>query len=155
MPGWFMQNFLFLMKPKKIANNKYVLGKILPTASSATCLPLIDIEDTGKYLAPAIENPEKYNHTNLFASTACYSLAKICEVWTQYTGMQVMFDSDVDEHENLSEAQKEVLSEEPSIYPAAYYGVKGEEGVNWTIAQIPEKLTSWEEFVQAHEPWFS
>ena len=35
-----------------------------------------------------------------------------------------------------------------------YYGAKGEEGIDWTLKQVKEKLTTWGEFVKRCEPWF-
>lgn len=36
----------------------------------------------------------------------------------------------------------------------SYYGPTGKKDLEWTHAQVKDKLTIWEEFVQANEPWF-
>lgn len=36
----------------------------------------------------------------------------------------------------------------------SYYGPTGKKGLEWTLAQMQEERTSWEDFVKANEPWF-
>ncbi|KAF1815340.1 NmrA family transcriptional regulator [Eremomyces bilateralis CBS 781.70] len=154
MPGWFMQNFQSVTKPRKITDEKYVLDPIIPSATASTRVPLIDIEDIGKYLAPALQDPPRYNHTRLFAATAFYTLARICRVWTECTNTEVVFEG-ADHAKKSTEAQEEGLSEDLGSGNLSYYGAEGEQGVEWTIRQVQEKLTTWEDFVKDHEPWFS
>ena len=36
----------------------------------------------------------------------------------------------------------------------SYYGPTGKGDLEWTLAQMLEEPRSWEEFVEANEPWF-
>ena len=35
-----------------------------------------------------------------------------------------------------------------------YYGPTGREDLEWTLAQLKDKPTTWESFVEANGPWF-
>lgn len=36
----------------------------------------------------------------------------------------------------------------------AYFGPTGQADLDWTLEKLTEKLTSWEQFVEDHQPWF-
>ncbi|KAL6250227.1 hypothetical protein RBB50_002528 [Rhinocladiella similis] len=156
MPGWFMQNFVEIMKPKKRAGGggEYVLAQLFPGATLGTVLPLIDIEDTGKFVAPFLAEPEKYTGKQFFACTRNYSIEEICSTWTDVTGTKVVYDEKVDAitESNMSDEVKASLKNRDRSL--GYYGAKGEEGIDWTLKQVKEKLTTWGEFVKRCEPWF-
>lgn len=158
MPGWFMQNFVHIMKPKKTKDGTYIMGKPWPTATSTTPIPLVDIKDTGKYIEPFLENPDKYNHATLAASTAFYTPREICETWSAVTGSRVVFDEEhdgVSESTMLSKEQKESLSTSNVRGESTYYGPGGGESLKWTLAQMKDLPNAWENFVERHEPWFT
>lgn len=156
MAGGYMQNFLTVMRPVKRADGTYALRVPFPGVSSSTLLPLIDIEDTGKYIAPVLHDPPKYNHANLYAATAFYSIAEICEIWTKCTGVQVVFESDGGvSRSNPPEAEKVASDKVDGAKDLSYFGPGGQKGIEWTLAQVQEHLTTWEEFVKSHEPWFA
>ena len=50
------------------------------------------------------------------------------DAWTKVSGKKVMFETTSDEDFN-------------------YCGSSGKEDLEWTLAQMHEKLTSWEEFL--------
>ncbi|KIW42565.1 uncharacterized protein PV06_06104 [Exophiala oligosperma] len=158
MPGWFMQNFVRIMKPKKRVGvdgeTEYVLAQPFPGATLDTALPLIDIEDTGKFIAPFLSDPEKYAGKQFFACTGNYTIREICQTWTTATGTKIVYDEQVDAiaESDMGEAVKESLKNRDRSQ--GYYGPEGDEGIDWTLAQIQEKLTTWEEFVKRNEPWF-
>ncbi|KIW17658.1 hypothetical protein PV08_04853 [Exophiala spinifera] len=153
MPGWFMQNFVKVMKPKKRAggNGEYVLAQPFPGATLDTELPLIDIEDAGKFVAPFLEEPEKFAGKQFFACTRNFSIGEIRDTWTDVTGTPVVYDDAVSDN-NMNEAVKASLKNRNRSL--GYYGAKGDEGIEWTLQQVKEKLTTWEEFVKRGEPWF-
>jgi hypothetical protein len=148
MPGWFMQNHIETMKPKKRDDGVWVMDKPWPTADSKTLVPLVDIEDTGKYLQPFLDDPEKYDRVKLTASTAFYTPVEMCETWSKVTGNTVQFGGSTAEQRDDSEIGKAVEKD------SHYYGVGSKEELDWTLAQMEEKPGSWENFVKTHEPWF-
>jgi uncharacterized protein YbjT (DUF2867 family) len=156
MPGWFMQNFVHIMKPKKAYNGTYVMGKPWPTATSSSLIPLVDIEDTGKYIESFLEDPEKHNHVKLMAATGFYTPNEICETWSKVTGRNVVFDEEHDavSGSTMTKEQREALTTSNVASESTYYGPGGEEGLEWTLTQMKEPPATWKSFVERHEPWF-
>lgn len=140
-----MQNHLIFARPKKsqeLNTSHYVMEQPFPMADSKTLIPLIDIADIGKYLQPFLDDPEKYNRASLTAATAFYTPREMCETWTKKTGKQVEFGGPLGEsNENLSE-------------DSLYYGAGSSKALEWTLAQMVDRPSSWESFVERHEPWF-
>ncbi|KAF4980841.1 hypothetical protein FZEAL_3239 [Fusarium zealandicum] len=83
VPGWFMQNQLAILKPEKTEERTYVFS--MPWSADSE-LPLIDIRDTGKFIAPALLGPDSYHGKTLTCTTAFYTLAEIVDTWTRVTG---------------------------------------------------------------------
>ncbi|KAL9615220.1 MAG: hypothetical protein Q9167_000314 [Letrouitia subvulpina] len=127
------------------------------SANSDTLLPLIDISDTGKYLAPILLEPEKYHLKTFTAATAFYSLQQIVETWSQVTGRTVTFVPRPPDSASAGMTPEMVKVQRESaglIKDYHYYGPTGPKDLEWTLAQIKEPLTTWEEFVKKNEPWF-
>ena len=89
MPGFFMQNFETMMKP--LLNP--ATGQIEYTASfpASVSLPLIDITDTGKFLAPVLLEPKTHNQARLTAATGYYSGTEIVDTLHRITGRSVVY----------------------------------------------------------------
>jgi len=132
------------------------MGKPWPTATASSLIPLVDIEDTGKYIEPFLEDPENHNHVKLVAATGFYTPKEICATWSKVTGEKVVFD---EEHNGvsgstMSKEQKDALSASNVASESTYYGPGGEEGLKWMLAQMKESPATWESFIERHEPWF-
>lgn len=58
-----------------------------------TGVPLIDITETGKYLAPILlsSSPGTYDGASFLAASGYYTPAQICDVWTTVTGKEVKY----------------------------------------------------------------
>ena len=56
-------------------------------------VPLIDITETGKYLAPVLLSPslDTYNGASFLAASGYYTQTQICNVWTTVTGREVQY----------------------------------------------------------------
>ncbi|KEY69591.1 hypothetical protein S7711_06220 [Stachybotrys chartarum IBT 7711] len=153
MPGWFMQNFLLPgMQPQKMDDGSYVLP--VPW-SPETPTPLVDIRDTGKFLAPALRRPDEYQGKRFTCATAFTTPAVIAEIWSNATGKKVV-------HQVPESAQHANVVNLPGLkeagdllYQYGYYGSTGEADLAWTLEQLDEKPTSWEQFLRDNEPWFT
>ena len=120
-------------------------------------LPLIDVTDTGKYLAPVLLDPNKYNGKTFAAATAFYTPLQMVEGWTKVTGKEVIFAQGGGGASvgALTPEMVEALKEMTGLLDDySYYGPTGKKDLEWTLAQLNEELTSWEDFVRANEPWF-
>lgn len=118
-------------------------------------MPLIDVLDTGKFLAPALLNPDLYNGKNFTCATAYYNATELVEIWTKVTGKAVkLAKGDPEAFNHLPEELKEAMKEAEGMGKFGYYGPKGREDLQWTLEQVGEKLNTFEDFVKANEPWF-
>ncbi|KAM0548782.1 hypothetical protein ACHAPJ_009778 [Fusarium lateritium] len=154
MPGWFMQNHVSILKPVKADDGTYIFS--MPWTPD-TELPLIDIRDTGKFLAPALLDPDYFHGKRLTCATAFYTLSNMADTWTRVTGTTVKLrvPQNKDDHTVLSEPPKhEGVNATAHIMQYGYFGPGGKDGLAWTISQLTEQLTSWEDFIREHEPWF-
>ncbi|KAL9039863.1 MAG: hypothetical protein Q9214_004705 [Letrouitia sp. 1 TL-2023] len=148
MPACYMQNM-------QTASNGELQFSM--NAKPDTLLPLIDISDTGKYLAPILLEPEKHHHRTFTAATAFYSLQQIVETWSQVTGRIVTFVPKPAGSVSAGMTPEMIKVQNESaglIKDYQYYGPTGPKDLEWTLDQIKEPLTTWEEFVKKNEPWF-
>ncbi|KAH8167200.1 hypothetical protein CIB48_g1064 [Xylaria polymorpha] len=124
MPGWFMQNHLSIMRPKLGDDGTYVLSQ--PFAP-ITQLPLIDIRDTGKFITPALLNPEYYHGKRFTCATAFHTLDEMVDTWTKVTGKKVRLaqNKDAADYTGLSEEQKKELGATGLLAKYGYYGPTG------------------------------
>ncbi len=137
-------------------NSDGVLAFTVPWKES-TLLPLIDITDTGKFLAPVLLNPDKYNGKTFTAATAFYTPQQMVDAWTKVTGKKVIFAQRTGGAPmgTLSPEMVKSLKESNGLIgDYSYYGPTGKKDLEWTLAQMEEEATSWENFVEANEPWF-
>ena len=77
--------------------------------------------------------------------------------WTRVTGKKVLFVQIPGRtaSASLSPAVVEMLKESTGlINDYSYYGPTGMEDLKWTLDQVEETPTSWEDFVRTNEPWF-
>ncbi|KAI1744941.1 NmrA-like family-domain-containing protein [Xylaria scruposa] len=153
MPGWFMQNYLRIMRPKLGDDGTYVLAQPFEPTSR---LPLIDIQDTGKFIAPALLDPEYYHGKRFTCATAFYTIDEIADTWTRVTGKKVKLvqPESTDEYTGLTEKQKKEANSAGLLAEYGYYGLTGNDDLAWTLKQVKGKLRTWEEFVRDNEPWF-
>ncbi|KID64665.1 NAD(P)-binding domain protein, partial [Metarhizium hybridum] len=156
-PGSYMQNVWNTMLPQmKLDSDGQV---IYPFAWPPEMpVPLIDITDTGKYLAPVLRDPAKYHGQRITAATAYYSAQSIVDTWTKVSGkpVRLLKEEEVDGFAQ-SELQKGFMR--PSLLQSKYlyFGLKGPEDLKWTHAQLDrnDPLTTWEEFLVRGGPWFT
>lgn len=118
-------------------------------------IPLIDITDTGKYIAPAVRDPVKYDGKRLVAATGYYAAAEIVDTWSRVSGKKARLITVEEVPEFITHPiQKAVLSPSPLLSKYLYFGLDGPQEVEWTRAQLEagDQLTSWEEFLMQHKP---
>lgn len=158
MPGFYMQNLLHMMKPQ--LNNDTGAYEFRQPWNPTSTLPLIDITDTGKYLAPVLLDPAKFDQKRLTAATAFYTPAQMVQAWSEITGKRVDFIQvapGASKSPVMTPEMMEVSKKAKGLIKDwSYYGPTGRDDLEWTLRQIDESevLTSWEEFVRRNEPWF-
>ncbi|KAH7393167.1 hypothetical protein BKA64DRAFT_755184 [Cadophora sp. MPI-SDFR-AT-0126] len=155
MAGWYMQNHIAYMRPRAVGDGTYNLSETFaPTAT----LPMIDIADTGKFIAPILLDPTRYNGKNFTCATKFLTPIQLVEGWTKVTGKTVTY-STASPDEMVSDAmtlemRAELKKSADLINEFSYFGPTGQADMEWTQNQLTDRLTTWEEFVKANEPWF-
>jgi uncharacterized protein YbjT (DUF2867 family) len=173
LPGWFMQNVWhgFVPKPKmvrtplpcylpRIITNSTQISEdtvLFPFAWPPDLrLPLIDVSDTGKYLAPALRDPAKYDGARLVSATAYYSAQEIVDTWSRASGKNMRLATGNEAEQFITHPmQREVLRPGPLFVKYGYFGPSGPQDLDWTISQLEpaDTLTTWEDFLVQNGPW--
>jgi uncharacterized protein YbjT (DUF2867 family) len=149
-PGSFMQNFQNTMKPRPSPANDgtYVIANCLNPDS---VLALIDITDTGKWVAAILADPEKYEGKQFCAADRLYTMTEIAESISKYTGKTVKHQHVPDEVFKgfLPEGYKEPLYEMYLLFrDYGYYGKNMKEDVEWAKQQARGDLTTFGEWLK-------
>ncbi|KAL8786619.1 MAG: hypothetical protein Q9195_008141 [Heterodermia aff. obscurata] len=152
MAGFYMQNFQTMFRPKLGDDGTPQLNLSWP---AHTRLPLIDIADTGKFVAPALFDPVKYDGKRFSAATAYYESGPLVEAFSKDAGKEVKYVEGGPEASNMPPEIATALKEMKGfIEDLEYFGPTGKEDLEWTLAQLKDKPTTWESFVEANGPWF-
>ncbi|KAK8084624.1 hypothetical protein PG997_005895 [Apiospora hydei] len=155
MPGWFMQNHLSIMPLVKSDDGSYTFRQPWP---STTRIPVINIRDTGKFLAPVLANPDKYHGKRLTCATAFYTPVEMAETWSKVLGKNVKLQQVTEEESfviQFTEEQKKMIKDASTLMTKyEYYGSTGDDDLAWTLAQLTDRPVTWEEFLQDHRPLF-
>lgn len=148
VPGSFMQNFHTQLTPRPAGDGTYILASI---NAPSTVMPLIDITDTGKWIAGVLAQPEQYVGKNLRAATDWYSFEDITRTMSQASGKTIkpqQIPDDVFKGFLPPPVAETFLQLTQYNRDYNYYGDKepDREGVAWAAKQAKGKLTTLEEY---------
>ncbi|CAI7572952.1 unnamed protein product [Penicillium glandicola] len=149
-PGSFMQNFSTNMKPHPVGDGSYALANII---SPQAKLPLIDIEETGKYVAAILASPDEFEGKVLAAATRLYTMQEIAEIMSQSSGKKVVYNQlpEAVFRNFLPPTMVDYLVHMLLyIQDFGYYGSETEELVTWAAVNARGKLTTLDEYFKAH-----
>jgi NmrA-like family len=168
--GWYMQNVWdnIMAQPKVVSLSVCLIlmlvcllqlddGTVLFNFAwtPATLIPYIDITDIGKYLSPALRNPEKYNGARFTASTAFYSAQEIVDTWSEVSGKKIVLPTEADIPTLTDDPIKQQYARIGNLFREwGYFGPTGQKDLEWTLAQMDEQPTTWKQFLEANGPWF-
>lgn len=148
-PGSFLQNFHTWLKPKPAGDGTYVL---YGPFQSSTELPLIDTAgDTGKWVASAVEHPEKYNYQVFSAFTRIYTPDEIVKTISMVSGKTVKFQPiSIDTYKSYLPplAQEPLAAMNEFIVEFGYYGPDTNNLVEHSAKQARGRLTTLEEYLK-------
>jgi len=148
-PGSFMQNFFTNQMPRPSYTNdgSFMLANLL---APTTKVPLIDITNTGAWVAAILAEPEKYEGKVLAASEGLYTMEEVVQIMSKVTGKTVTYSQLPDEMVKgfLPEPMKEQLFEMFLLQrDYGYFGKDTAEQVEWAKKQTIGKLNGVEEFL--------
>lgn len=148
-PASFMQNFHSIMMPRPDpdAPGAYAITGI---QSPNVKIPLIDIAaDSGKWVVPALADPEKYDGSVFCASSGMYSAVEVAAAMSKASGKTVthkhlpvdVFSSFLPPGRGDALVQMFQYQEE-----FGYYGADQDRLVKWAADNAVGKLTSLDEY---------
>ncbi|KAE8446457.1 hypothetical protein EG329_011920 [Mollisiaceae sp. DMI_Dod_QoI] len=151
MPGGFLQNFHTGMKPNPVGDGTYVIANVI---SPQTKMPLIDAaDDSGKYIAAILAEPEKFEGKVLSASTDVRSFEEIVKTMSEVSGKTIMYRQLPEEvfrgFMKRNEIQAENLTQ-MMLYSQdfGYYGPGTKDKVAETAKLARGKLTTLEDYLK-------
>jgi uncharacterized protein YbjT (DUF2867 family) len=151
--GFFMENLQSqpFLAPQKAPDGTWVLSRHI---SPSNKLPYIDaVGDAGKFVGAILAEPDKYEGKTLCAATALYSFDEIVALLSKTTGHSVVF-----KQVSLDDFTKS-LPFAPDLFADAfsyaeefggYFGPETETLVAWAAENARGRLTTLEEYLEAH-----
>ncbi|BCS29987.1 uncharacterized protein APUU_80290S [Aspergillus puulaauensis] len=154
-PGSFMSNFGDLMAPRPVhglhGDGVYALAT---PVRAETRLPLIDTRaDFGKWVAAVLADLDGYEGKTLCCATGLYSFAEIVEVMDRVSGKKVVYRQVPEEVWKgfLPELMRDHIADMLRYFQEfGYYGDGTKEKVELGAAQARGRLTTLEEYLEAH-----
>ncbi|KAF9345543.1 hypothetical protein BGX26_003015 [Mortierella sp. AD094] len=146
-PGSFMQNFNDNMAPRPTGDGAYVIANVV---TPQTKLPLIDINDTGKYVGAILAEPEKYEGAIFSAATGLYSLEEVAEIMSKETGKTIKYKQlprEVFQSFLPPGAAEHLVEMLLYIQDFGYYGPQTKELVEWAGQNARGKLNTLEDYL--------
>ncbi|QDS76714.1 hypothetical protein FKW77_000949 [Venturia effusa] len=146
LPGYYMSNYAQMMQKGEDGN--YSLA--YPVSKEAK-FPLFDTaSDMGKFVLPALREPEKWNGKQILAATDYYPVTRIISEFEEVTGKKLAYQQVTNEQYKsfLPDFMAEEMLENHLLIesPGYYNGMDLKESLN----ALSEKPTTWKEFVKAN-----
>ncbi|KAJ9150854.1 HSCARG dehydrogenase [Pleurostoma richardsiae] len=150
--GSFMENFQpnTFLGPQKAADGTWVLTR---HNSPKSQLPLLDATgNTGNFIGAILAEPDKYEDKTFCAATALYSLEEVAAIMSKATGKTVVFKQiPLEDFRKSVPIAVDVFVEGFSYFEDfGYYGPGTEKLVAWAAKNARGKLSTYEEYLQAH-----
>lgn len=150
-PGFFMENFRGHSQPRP--TDEPGVYRIANIPANETRIPLLDTAaDTGKFIAPILTHPDKYEGRVFCGATKLYSYDEAAEAISNATGKKVVYKS-LPSHVFRTFLPPDAAG--PAVQmlewfrDSGYYGPQTQEQVDWTLAQVsPGSLTTFEDFLK-------
>lgn len=150
IPGTFMQNFHTQTVPRPVGDGTY---NVISIHAPSTELPLIDVMDTGKWIAGVLAQSEQYVGKNLRAATAWYTCEDIAQTMSKVTGKTIkhkQVPDDVFKAFLPPHSADTILQLHQYNRDYHYFGDKAPDlrGVEWAAKQARGKLTTFDEYLE-------
>ena len=154
-PGSFMENFQsqIFLAPKPAGDGTYVMTR---HHSAETQFPLVHaVGNTGNFVGAILANPEKYEGKTFAAATRFYSMNEIVSIMSKATGKTIVYKQvsveEFKEDMGIPEVLADIFVEAFSYGEEfGYYGPDSEKLVAWAAANARGRLSTLEEYFEAH-----
>lgn len=151
--GFFMENFQSqpFLGPQKAPDGTWILPRPIPSKNK---IPYIDAtKDAGKFVGAILAEPEKYEGKTFCAAAALYSFDGIVAILSKTTGKTVVFkQTSLDDFKKSLPFAADLFADGFSYQDefGGYFGPDTEKLVAWAAGNIKGKLTTLEEYLEAH-----
>ena len=151
--GFFMENFQSqpFLAPQKAPDGTWVLYRPI---SSNNKIPYIDaVGDAGKFVGTILAEPEKFEGKRFCAAAALYSFEEIVRLLSKATGKTVVFKQiSLDDFVNSLPFAPLLFADGFSFQEefGGYFGPGTEKLVAWATKNVRGRLTTLEEYLEAH-----
>ncbi|KAK9425174.1 putative hscarg dehydrogenase protein [Seiridium unicorne] len=150
--GYFMENLQSqpYLAPQPMQDGTWAFCR--PTSATIR-LPYLDATgDTGKFVGAILAEPDKFEGKTLCAATALYSLEEIADALAKNTGKTVICKKiPLEDFKNSMPFVPDLWAEGAlSQEEYGYFGPKTEQLVAWAAKQARGRLTTLEEYLEAH-----
>jgi uncharacterized protein YbjT (DUF2867 family) len=151
--GSFMENFQSqaFLAPREAPDGTWVITRHV---SPKSLVPLIDaVGDTGKFIGAILADPDKYEGKTFCSAVAFYSWEEIVAILSKATGKTIVYKQIPleDFKESIPSFVAEIFVEGFSFYAEfGYFGPDSEKLVAWAAGNARGKLSTFEEYMEAH-----
>ncbi|KAH8698924.1 hypothetical protein BGW36DRAFT_426607 [Talaromyces proteolyticus] len=151
-PGSFMENFAAqpFMAPKKSEDGTWVMSR---HNSPESLVPLVDaVGDSGKFVGAILAEPDKYEGKTFSAATALYSLEEIAQIMSKATQKTIVYKQiSLEDFKKSLPFAADIFAQVFSFSEEfGYYGPSSKELVAWAVENARGKLSTFEEYLDAH-----
>lgn len=153
--GSFMENFesTSFLKPRKGEDGTWTVALHV---SLDIEWPLINArEDTGKFVGAILSEPDKFAGKTFCAATKLYSLKEMIAIMSKATGKDITYKristDELKKNWNLPDGLGDIFMEMISFLDdTGYFGTDSESLVTWAAENARGRLTTFEEYLEAH-----
>lgn len=153
-PGTFMQNLSGIMAPRPAGDDQPGVYVIASTVPGDCVFPWIDVvADTGKVVGAILAEPDRFEGKTLYAASELHTFDELAAKLSAHTGKTVRYVALPEDkfREHLPPAAREpVVNMFRFIAEYGYYGPGTERLVRETMALVPHKLASLDEYIAAN-----
>ncbi|KFZ23669.1 hypothetical protein V502_01852 [Pseudogymnoascus sp. VKM F-4520 (FW-2644)] len=154
----FMGNFQSqpFLAPTKAVDGTWVLSRHVSPQSK---FPLIDaVGDTGKFAGAILAEPDKYEGKTFYGAAAVYNMEQIAGILSKATGETIVYKQisvkefkDGIESFGLPPIVGDIFADGFSFNEEyGYFGPNTEELVAWSVQNARGRLSTFEEYLEAH-----
>ena len=151
-PGGFMQNFgnMPMLAPRQASDGTWVVS----THNSPKALwYLIDIVgDTGKFIGAILAEPDKYEGKTFCAASTLCTFEEIFAIISKVTGKTVVYKQiPIEDFKKSLPFAQDIIPETLSyLEEFGYWGPESKELVAWAAENARGRLSTFEEYLEAH-----
>ncbi|KAI8649261.1 NmrA domain-containing protein [Fusarium keratoplasticum] len=143
LPGYFMSNYIQMLRREE--DGSYTLA--YPVGDKAK-FPLFDAaSDTGKFVKPALKDPQSFKGKHILAATDYYTPERVLSEFEEVTGKKTKYvQVSAEQYKSFLPAAmaEEMLENHLFVEEPGYYnGASLEE----SLSVLEDKPTTWKEFI--------